>query len=551
MAKNKTNEEQILEAFQNLDLNKIKPIQTGYVHGINIENPEHLVMDCPIEGLKFEIMGGVNLKQLDRLKATLKVSRLPQLSPVHAYRNTVDLYNESQIKRYIRESAEKLELGTSDITNMVYSMIEGLEKYRLERRKELTAPKMQEKVILSIEEQREAKKLLENNDLLKEIGDLLKTAGLINEEDNGLLLFLIFLTRDFQKPLHALIHGSSGSGKSNLLKTVINCIPEENRKITTSITENSLYYPPFKDFWKHKILMLEDLDGALNALYILREFMSNGSISKLGTSMDRNSGDFGSVDISSEGPICIVGATTYEKIYEDNANRSYLIHVDESRKHQEDVMDYQNQMAAGLVSEKAIKSAQQLLQNIQRLLDRKIRVINPYQPELKLPQTVFKPLRSNTQYISLIQAITYLHQHQLEVHQDEDGNEFVQTTLEHIEWANKLCRESLLRKSDKLSGAKRVFFEQLKAYLQKNQKESFFTSDIAREFNLFREQVKRNIKTLENASLISRVGDKTKTGFEYKIESWDDYSVLNEELNVLDLKLNELKANEAKLKVKK
>ena len=99
--------------------------------------------------------------------------------------------------------------------------------------------------------------------------------------------------------------------------------------------------------------------------------------------MDKTSGDFGSIDISSEGPICIVGATTYEKIYEDNANRSYLIHVDESRKHQEDVMDYQNQQAAGLVSEKAIKKAQHLLQNIQRLLDRKIRVINPYQPELK------------------------------------------------------------------------------------------------------------------------------------------------------------------------
>ena len=203
--KSKTNEEQILEAFQNVDLTKVTPIQTGYIHGINIENPEHLVMDCPIEGLKFEIMGGVNLKQLDRLKATLKVSRPPQLSPVHAYRNTVDLYNDSQIKRYIRESGEKLELGTSDITNMVYSMIEGLEKYRLERRKELTAPKMQEKVILSIEEQREAKRLLENSDLLKEIGDLLKTAGLINEEDNGLLLFLIFLTRDFQKPLHCNI----------------------------------------------------------------------------------------------------------------------------------------------------------------------------------------------------------------------------------------------------------------------------------------------------------------------------------------------------------
>ena len=88
----------------------------SYIHGINIQNPEHLICECPMESLKFEIMGGINLKQLDRLRATLKVSRFPQLSPIHAFRNTVDLYNDNQIKRYIRESAEKLEIGTSDLT---------------------------------------------------------------------------------------------------------------------------------------------------------------------------------------------------------------------------------------------------------------------------------------------------------------------------------------------------------------------------------------------------------------------------------------------------
>lgn len=544
--KSKTNQEQILEAFQNVDLTKVTPIDTGYVHGINVQNAEHLTMDCPIEGLKFEIMGGINLKQLDRLRATLKVSRLPQLSPIHAYRNTVDLYSDNQIKRYIRESAEKLEVGTTDLTNMVYSMIEGLEKYRLEKRKETTAPKIQERVVLSSKEKKEALELLDKENLLEEVSTLLKSAGLINEEINGLLLFLIFLTRDFENPLHALVHGSSGSGKTNLLKTVIKCVPQENVHITTSLTENVLFYPPFKEFWQHKILMLEDLDGSMNALYILREFMSNGSISKLASMMDRKSGDFEQKPLEAEGPICIVGATTHDKLYEDNSNRSYLIHVDETYKHQQDVMNYQNEIAAGLVKKKSVSEARTRLQNIQRLLDRKIEVRNPFQPELMLPKVVFKPLRANIHYITLIKAITYLHQHQLEVRQDEDGTEYVETKLIHIEWANKLCRESLLRKSDHLSGTQRTFFEKIKDYLNKkgiNQEnnKSFYSKEIREHFGMHAETLKRNLKSFENLGLITKVGENRKLSFEYEITVWSDYDQIQNGVDSLARILAELR----------
>lgn len=527
---------------------KLAPVKTkiDYVNGIDVQNAEHLVMDCPIEGLKFEIMGGINLKVLDRLKATLKVSRLPQLSPIHAYRNTVDLYNDSQIKRYIRESAEKLELGTSDITNMVYSLIEGLEKYRLDKRIESMLPKKEEKIYLTIKEKQEAMGYLQDENLLPTISSLLKTAGLIDEEENGLLLFLIFLTRDFEHPLHALIHGSSGSGKTNLLKTVISCIPDENVHITTALTENVLFYPPYKQFWKHKILMLEDLDGSISALYVLREFMSSGKISKYTTEMDVTSGEHKQKLLTAEGPICIVGATTKDKIYEDNSNRSYLLHVDETHKHQQNVMDYQNKSAAGLVDKEAIKAVQDLMKNMQRCLDRKIEVRNPFQPELILPQVVFKPLRTNIHYITLIKAITYLHQHQLEVQTDKNGKQYVETKLIHIEWANKLCRESLLRKSDQLSGAQRTFFENMKSYLNsqginKDNNKSFHSKEIREHFRMHTQLLKRNMNALENIGLVVKIGENRKLSFEYEICLWDDYEFIKNGVDSLDRILKDLK----------
>ena len=529
-------EQKVTDAFKNA-----KNAQTGYIHGIHIQNPEHLIMECPMEGLKFEIMGGVNLKQLDRLRATLKVSRFPQLSPVHAFRNTVDLYNDNQIKRYIREAAEKLEIGTSELTHSVYTLIEGVEKYRLEKRLEISIPQTEQRVTLSLNEKKEARKLLGNKNMLSEISTLFKTAGLIDEEENGLLLFLIFLTRDFEQPLHALVHGSSGSGKTNLLKTVIKCVPDENVHITTALTENVLFYPPFKEFWKHKILMLEDLDGSMSALYVLREFMSSGEISKFTTEMDNNSGEHRQKLLTALGPICIVGATTKDRVYEDNSNRSYLIHVDETHKHQQNVMHYQNQTAAGLVNKKTTKEAQTLIKNMQRLLDRKIEIRNPFQPELMLPEVVFKPLRTNIHYIMLIKAITYLHQFQLNVQTDENGTQYVETKLDHIEWANKLCRESLLRKSDQLSGASRTFFERMKVFLKASKTDTFFAKDICQEFKMYRQQVKRSLSVLEDASLISKIGINPRTSFEYKIESWDDYSIINKGISLLDEKLKELR----------
>ena len=112
-----------------------------------------------------------------------------------------------------------------------------------------------------------------------------------------------------------------------------------------------------------------------------------------------------------EGPICVSGATTQGNIYEDNANRSFLLHVDETPGHASEVMDYQRNLQAGLINEREQDQYRQLLKNAQRLLH-KVRVINPYAPELEIPDCVFKKLRTNMHYLKLIEIITFYHQHQ-------------------------------------------------------------------------------------------------------------------------------------------
>ena len=88
------------------------------------------------------------------------------------------------------------------------------------------------------------------------------------------------------------------------------------------------------------------MDGAENVLYPLRELQSKRKISKTIPIKD-SKGNLKTITLKVEGPICLAGTTTREKLYEDNANRSLLIYLDSSKQHKEQIMDYQRAESAG------------------------------------------------------------------------------------------------------------------------------------------------------------------------------------------------------------
>ncbi len=115
----------------------------------------------------------------------------------------------------------------------------------------------------------------------------------------------------------------------------------------TTLSENAFYYFGRIEL-KHKIILIEDLDGAENVLYPLRELQSKRRISK--TIAHKNAkGETKTVHLVVEGPVCVSGCTTREYIYEDNANRSFLIYLEESETQDAQIMDYQRKISAGKV----------------------------------------------------------------------------------------------------------------------------------------------------------------------------------------------------------
>jgi len=285
-------------------------------------------------------------------------------------------------------------------------------------------------------------------------------SGVIGEETNRLLMYLIFTSRKREHPLHVISLGNSGIGKTYLQEKVGELIPEEDKVEITTLSENALYYFGQREL-QHRLVLIEDLDGAENVLYPLRELQSKKFITKT-LAQKTTTGETKTIHIKVEGPVRVAGCTTQEQVYEDNANRSFLIYIDEGKEQDERIMAYQRKRSAGTIDRVQESSIKELLQNAQRVLQ-PIPVRNPYAEQLQLPAGVFKPRRTNAHYLAFIEAVTFYHQYQRTERVDEDtGERYLETTIEDIAAANQLMKDVLLRKSDELTGACRNYFEKLK-----------------------------------------------------------------------------------------
>ena len=513
---------------------------------INVSNPEAITYST--EELGFTILGGIRIDGLDRLRVTMKIEVInrqfehylnnPDIANL-AIRHNLDLYNDVQVEKLIRKTAERLEVGSTQLTKAVAEITSQLELYRLQELEKTKKEKVAAKKILTQQEKEEAEIFLQQDGLMEITNELIGKSGVIGEHYNRLLMYIIFTSRKRENPLHIISFGSSGAGKSHLQEKLAELIPEEDKIASTSLTSNALYYFGEYDL-QHKIILIEDMDGAEAVLYALRELISKQQIIKLVPVKD-SKGITRTIMFKVTGPVTVAGCTTQEKIYEDNANRSFLVYIDESTEQDEAIMNHQRKKSAGTVNTEEAKQIKQLLQNTQRILH-PIQVRNPFAEQLKIPIEVFKPRRTNAHYLQFIEAITFYHQYQREQHTDEQtGETYINTALQDIEEANKLMKEVLLRKADELSGACRNYFEELKEFLQQEKQTTFTNKEIRKQLRMPGTTVRRHHNELLQSGYIKLQEDKKQQGYRYEIISYEEYQQLKNSIGtVLDNILNSL-----------
>ncbi len=508
---------------------------------LRTENPDHITYDHP--PMQIAILGGIRLEGLDRMRVTLKV-QIEHLS----LRHNLDLYNDNQTEKLIRKIAERLEVGTSVAAAALTELTDELEKYRLEELERMASANNQnQRKMLTPDEIKAAKQYLSAPNLMARTMEDIGKSGVIGEENNRLLMYLIFTSRKRDNPLHVISLGSSGIGKTHLQEKVSALVPEEDKMEITTLSGNAFYYFGQQEL-RNKLILIEDLDGAEEVLYPLREIKSKRKITK--TVVVKNTkGETRTVSLVVEGPVCVAGCTTKESLYEDNANRSFLIYIDESKEQDSKIMDYQRKLSAGKIDLAAQWSLTKAFQNMQRALV-PITIRNPYAEKLQIPNEVFKPRRSNAHYLAFIEAVTFYHQYQRERKYDKDpetssrqaGEVYISTTLEDIEEANRLMKGILIRKSDSLNEACRKYLEWLKKWLKKENKSSFTNKEVRQVIRINPSNQKRYMVQLQDYDYVQKVqGEKGKT-HHYEITNLKEYEKLKDGISsILDKILGKLK----------
>jgi len=476
--------------------------------------------------LEIHILGGIKTNKLESLRITLSIQKLKHNNVL---RHTIDLYNDNQVEKFVRKVAERLEIGTSIVRKTLQEVTKALENYRfllIEQYEQANKPYHKE---LSATEEKAAITFLKRTDLLLKTNELIGKSGVIGEQTNRLLMYLIFTSRKTSNPLHCISLGSSGVGKTHLQSKVAELIPEEDKVEITVLSANAFYYFNRTEL-QHKLILIEDLDGAESVLYPLRELQTKKRITKTVVHKDTK-GTTKTIHLTVEGPVSVAGCTTQESIYEDNSNRSFLLYIDESEAQDQNIMDYQRLISAGKVNETQEHQAKELLKNVQRLL-KPIKVINPFAEYLELPKSVFKPRRTNSHYLQFIEAITFYKQYQREKQYDkETGEEFIETTIEDIQEANELITEVLLRKSDTITGATRNYLEDLKKYLIIEKETTFTALEVRRRLKVKKTTQWRYHKQLIDNYYIKKVKIKGETINRYEVTNPNEYKELEEAIS--------------------
>ena len=375
--------------------------------------------------------------------------------------------------------------------------------------------------------------ILKQDNLLQQINKLIEQSGIVGEANSRLLLFIIASSYKTKQPLHAIVQGSSGSGKTHLISKIADLIPQEDVLRFTRITESSLYNWGEYDL-VNKLLIIEDLDGLKEeALFAMRELISNQRLSSSVSIKDKK-GNIKSVKKEVKGVFSSLSATTKGDLYEDNMSRSFLLAVDESQEQTNKIINYQNKRIAGEINETTQEKAKEQLQKILRALKVE-EVQNPYATQIQLPENVHKKRRLNEMFQSIIKQITIINQYQRRT----QNNKLI-TEITDVEQAVEILFESIILKIDELDGSLRQFFEKLK----KKFKTDDFTRFEAMETTGFKKtQLQHYINQLVQLEYIKQFGHGNK-GFKYRIAYFDDIQSVRKKLKDHFIKqIQQLKPN--------
>jgi DNA primase len=417
-----------------------------------------------IEGREYRVSGLEKTLGTDALKIALRLRAGERF-----HLDQVDLCRDAERRRFIERAAEETGLTNDLLKRDVARLLLAVEQAQMELAK--PSENVTAAVTLSPEEREAALTWLREPNLIGRLREAFHQAGIIGEESNTLVAYLAGVSRKLERPLAIIIQSASAAGKTTLMDAVLSFFPEEERVKYSAMTGQSLYYLGETSL-KHKILAVVEEAGAERASYALKLLQSEGELTIASTGKDPQTGKMVTQEYHVEGPVMIFLTTTAIDLDEELQNRCLTLAVDESAEQTGRIHRVQRERRtlAGLVAHEERKDLLKQLRNAQRLLQ-PLHVVNPFAPALTFATARTRNRRDHEKYLTLIDAIALLHQHQRETRTLPSGQRFIEVTLDDIALTNELAPEMLGRSLDELPPQTRRLLAHIRELMKQKRKE--------------------------------------------------------------------------------
>jgi uncharacterized membrane protein len=320
-----------------------------------------------------------------------------------------------------------------------------------------------------------------------------------------------------------------------LQNAVCKLIPPEAVIQYTRVTGQSLFYRD-QNALKNKVLAIEEEGGMQEAMYSIKTLISSQKLSISATRTDAKTGKFSVDDYTVNGPVVVMVSTTNPEGLDDETKGRFLtLTIDESQEQTKSILQaqivknthdwYQTTADEGAVL-KLHHNMQRVLKPLTVTFTRDLRIVWPF-GRLQMR-------REQAKFLSLIKAITLLHQYQRKTgsmkRPDGSKMEYVQATQKDIDVALELGREAFARNVDDVAPMGRTLLaevigltkEKYDGIKELDPKREILQSEIPFTRKELRErigwsepQVRRNLDQLVELGYIGRLAGRQGSTFRY------------------------------------
>jgi hypothetical protein len=328
----------------------------------------------------------------------------------------------------------------------------------------LNEASQRQKAVMTDERMEKALMRLQSPDFFDLLLQDLETLGLVDEQKNAIILFLIFQSARMTQPLHLVIQGVSSGGKTSTLKTVLMLLPEDGKLMVASASSRAFEYLP-ETMTRNKVVLIEEFEGLEATIATLRVILSEGNATRAVVQQNPFTKTFETIIHTTCHKFVMVTTTTKEFIDHEMANRLFRLEIDQTKTHLRNVsvMIRKRHVDKSKKREGERLEIQRLHQAMHKLL-RELEVEIPFAAYIEFPHSQARHNRDLEKFLRLIEVIAFVRQYQRKV-VERNGCKCIQAEIDDYRLAYTLLSSCLGEAFEKLPEAEAAVLRMIIKYV--------------------------------------------------------------------------------------